>query len=403
VSPVPTFPSLPLAVALDGAGWHPAAWRAVGARPAELLTPGYWVDLVREAERGLVDFVTIDDALALQSTKRGVPDDRVDRVAGRLDAELIAARVAPLTTRVGIVATATTTHTEPFHHSKAIATLDYVSAGRAGVQVRVSSTQAEAAQFGRRSFPDRWGQPDDPAVTQFVADLFDEAADFVEVLRRLWDSWEDDAEIRDMATGRFIDRDKLHYVDFEGRWFTVRGPSITPRPPQGQPLVTALAHNSIPYRLAARVADAVFVTPHDAAGLRAIVAEIRGLESQVARVGDPVRIFADLLVFLDPTPGAAAARLRHLDELDGAPLSSDAEIFAGTPDELASLLVAWQEAGAEGFRLRPAVLPYDLTAIVEGLVPVLQSQGRFRHAYAEATLRERLGLARPINRYATTS
>jgi alkanesulfonate monooxygenase SsuD/methylene tetrahydromethanopterin reductase-like flavin-dependent oxidoreductase (luciferase family) len=123
----------------------------------------------------------------------------------------------------------------------------------------------------------------------------------------------------------------------------------------------------------------------------------------VARVGDQVRIFADLLVFLDPTPGAAAARLRHLDELDGAPLSSDAEIFAGTPDELASLLVAWQEAGAEGFRLRPAVLPYDLTAIVEGLVPVLQSQGRFRHAYAEATLRERLGLARPINRYATTS
>jgi alkanesulfonate monooxygenase SsuD/methylene tetrahydromethanopterin reductase-like flavin-dependent oxidoreductase (luciferase family) len=240
-------------------------------------------------------------------------------------------------------------------------------------------------------------------VTQFVADLFDEAADFVEVLRRLWDSWEDGAEIRDVATGRFVDQNKLHYVDFEGRWFTVRGPSITPRPPQGQPLVTALAHNSIPYRLAARVADAVFVTPHDADGLRAIVAEIRSLESEVGRGGAPVQVFADVVVALDPTPGAAAARLRQLDELDGAPLSSDAQVFAGTPEEMASLLVAWQEAGADGFRLRPAVLPYDLTAIVEGLVPVLQSQGRFRQAYAEATLRERLGLARPINRYATTS
>jgi alkanesulfonate monooxygenase SsuD/methylene tetrahydromethanopterin reductase-like flavin-dependent oxidoreductase (luciferase family) len=413
VSPVPTFPSLPLAVALDGAGWHPAAWRAQGARPAELLSPGYWVDLVQTAERGLVDFVTIDDSLALQSSTRGLTthgmaDGRVDRVRGRLDAELIAARVAPVTRSVGIVATATTTHTEPFHHSKAIATLDYVSQGRAGVQVRVSSTQGEAAQFGRRSFPDRWGSPEDPAIAQFVADLFDEAADFVEVMRRLWDSWEDDAEIRDVDSGRFIDRDKLHYIDFEGRWFSVRGPSITPRSPQGQPVVAALAHNSIPYRLAARSADVVFVTPHDTAGLAAIVAEIRALEAEVGRpslsgLREPVRIFADLVVALDPSPGVAADRLRRLDDLDGGAFTSDAEVLAGTPAELASRLVDWQSAGADGFRLRPAVLPVDLTAIVDGLVPLLQAEGRFRGAYAEATLRERLGLGRPVNRYATTS
>ena len=97
-----------------------------------------------------------------------------------------------------------------------------------------------------------------------VADLFDEAADFVEVTRRLWDSWEDDAEIRDVATGRFIDREKLHYIDFEGRWFSVKGPSITPRPPQGQPLVTVLAHVPVAFRLAARSADVVFITPTDA-------------------------------------------------------------------------------------------------------------------------------------------
>ncbi|MBO0748771.1 MAG: LLM class flavin-dependent oxidoreductase, partial [Acidimicrobiaceae bacterium] len=191
----------------------------------------------------------------------------------------------------------------------------------------------------------------------------------------------------------------------EGPFFSVRGPSITPRPPQGQPVVAALAHNTVPYRLAARAADAVFITPHDVDGLRQIVDEIRGLEREVGRVGEPVRIFADLVVFLDPEPGAAAARKAHLDELDGATWSSDAEIFAGTPGELASFLVQWSDASDDltGFRLRPGVLPVDLTAITDGLVPLLQSRGQFRRSYAESTFRERLGLERPANRYAVTS
>ena len=103
----------------------------------------------------------------------------------------------------------------------------------------------------------------------------EEAADFVEVVRRLWDSWEDDAEIRDAATGRFIDRDKLHYIDFEGRWFSVRGPSITPRPPQGQPIVCVLAHVDAAFRLAARSADVVFVTPQSSEEARSLVATVR--------------------------------------------------------------------------------------------------------------------------------
>src|SRR5208337_597799 len=115
--------SLHLAVALDGAGWHPAAWREADARPAELFTPGYWADLVAEAERGLLDFITIEDALGLQSG---------NQVRGRLDAILIAARIAPLTRHIGLIPTGTTTHTEPFHVSTALATLDYVSQGRAG-------------------------------------------------------------------------------------------------------------------------------------------------------------------------------------------------------------------------------------------------------------------------------
>ena len=396
-----TLPPLHLAVALDGAGWHPAAWRADGARPGDLLSAGYWVDLVGEAEHGLLDLVTIDDSLALQSARRGIPDDRVDQVRGRLDAVLVACRVAPTTSQIGIVPTATTTHTEPFHISKAIATLDYVSTGRAGVQVRVSSTRLEAGQFGRRAIPDRTlASPDDPAVTRLVADLFDEAADFVEVMRRLWDRWEDDAEIRDAASGRFVDRAKLHYIDFHGRWFTVRGPSITPRPPQGQPVVTALAHAAVPYRLAARSADAVFVTPHDSAGVHTIESEVRLAEAAVGREGDRLRVFADLVVFLDDEAGAASARRDHLDQLDGRAYRSDAAVFTGTPAELAEQLLAWRTAGIAGFRLRPGVAPHDLQAITRRLVPLLQQRGAFRRSYEASTLRGLLGLGRPANRYA---
>ncbi len=112
---------LHLAVALDGAGWHPAAWREPGARPRDLLTAEYWTDVVTEAERGLLDFVTLEDGLALQSSHRTQPDERTDQVRGRLDAVLVAARVAPLTRHIGLVPTAVATHTEPFHLSKAIA------------------------------------------------------------------------------------------------------------------------------------------------------------------------------------------------------------------------------------------------------------------------------------------
>jgi alkanesulfonate monooxygenase SsuD/methylene tetrahydromethanopterin reductase-like flavin-dependent oxidoreductase (luciferase family) len=392
---------LHLAVALDGAGWHPAAWREPDARPAELFTAGYWADLVREAEAGLLDLVTLEDSLALQSDDRFRPDDRTDRVRGRLDAVLVAARVAPLTRNIGLVPSAVVTHTEPFHLSKAIATLDFVSGGRAGVQVRVSLAQHEARLVGRCEFSELTRvDRDDPAVQQVLRDAFDEAADWVEVVRRLWDSWEDDAEIRDVATGRFVDRDKLHYIDFEGRFFSVKGPSITPRPPQGQPLVAALAHQRIPYELVASSADLGFVTPRDADDARAIVAEVRQAQEAAGRAGERVHLFGDVVVFLDDDAAAARARKERLDEWAGAEYRSDALVFAGTPADLADLLQEWAAAGLTGFRLRPGALPHDLSAITRGLAPELQRRGAFRTGYEATTLRGLLDLPRPANRYA---
>ncbi|WNI20760.1 LLM class flavin-dependent oxidoreductase [Streptomyces sp. ITFR-16] len=398
----PLSAPLHLAVALNGAGWHPAAWREPSARPAELLTAAYWADLVAEAERGLLDFVTIEDALGLQSSHPTEPDDRTDQERGRLDAVLIAARVAPLTRHIGLVPTVITTHTEPFHISKAIATLDYVSTGRAGVRVQVSARQNEAAHFGRRTFPPfRIEDLDTPAVRELTAELFEEAGDYVEAVRRLWDSWEDDAEIRDVATGRFVDRDKLHYIDFEGRHFSVKGPSITPRPPQGQPLVSALAHQRLPFRLVARSTDLGYITPHDNDQARAITDEIRTEHAASGRDGEAPHIFGDLVVFLDDDPAAAADRRDRLDGLAGHPYTSDAQIFTGTPADLADLLLERREAGLTGFRLRPAVIGHDLQAITRGLVPELQRRGAFRTAYEADTLRGLLGLSRPANRYAT--
>ena len=351
---------LHLAVALDGYGWHPEAWRHTPDL-APVTSGRYWAGLATTAERGLLDFVTFDDALTAQRRRR--PDIEPRWLAGRPDAVLVASRVAPATKHIGLIPVATVTHTEPFHISKAIATLDFVSHGRAGWQVRVSGTAHEAELFGRRDVSG--------------VDLFDEASDAVEVVRRLWDSWEDDAIIRDVATGRFVDRDKLHYIDFAGKYFSVKGPSITPRSPQGQPVVAALAHATPIYEFASRSTDLVFVTPQDDQSLQAILAEVAGL-----------KVYADLYVTFG---GVVDSR-------------SDALVFDGSPTELVDLLLHWQDFGIQGVRLRPAVNATDLPVIVDKVAPLLAKAGRFRTAYTDGeTLRERLGLPVAENRYVRTN
>jgi len=396
-----------LAAALDGAGWHPAAWREPNSRPDELFTGAYWTDLAAIAQRGLLDFVTIEDSLAAP-VNHHAPDtaDTVDRVRARIDAHLVAARVAPATRHLGLVPTITTTHTEPFHVSKGIATLDYTSRGRAGWQVKVSGHADEAAHFGRRTVPELtvedWQAVSEGTLPQVFVDLFDEAGDFVEVVRRLWDSWEDDAEIRDVENRRFIDRDKLHYIDFEGRHFSVRGPSITPRPPQGQPVVTALAHQALPYELAARGADLVFVTPADDVHARSVLVDVAAASERVGRTGEPLRVYADLVVFLDSDRESGADRVRRLDDLAGVEFASDATVFTGSADDLADQLAAWQQLGFEGFRLRPGVAVDDLEAVSSTLVPILQRRGLLRTEYPDTSLRGLLGLPTEVpNRYAT--
>lgn len=322
--------------------------RIAAALHSESFDAADWVSAAREADEAQLDFLTFDDAFG----RRGP------------DAVLVASRVAPLIRHVGLVPVATTTHTEPFHLSTSLATLDYVSRGRAGWQVRVSADPAEATLLGRRA----------PLGAD---DLITEAADAVEVVRRLWDSWADDAIIKDVATGRYIDRDRLAYIDFSGEHFAVKGPSIVPRPPQGQPVIAALAHQA---RIWERIdADVYFITPADVDSAAKIVRQIPAEK----------KVFADLVAFLDDDQETAIRRR-------GA-TTSDAAVFAGTPAQLADLLARWEPAGIAGIRLRPGG-PADLTTITRDLVPQLRERGLFEPSAATA-LRERLGLPVAVNRY----
>ncbi|MDT3398929.1 LLM class flavin-dependent oxidoreductase [Streptomyces sp. B1866] len=354
----PTTP-LHLAVAVDGTGSYEAA---------------YYVELARLAETGTLDFVTLDDSL-------GPPGEGT----GRPDALAVLARVAPATERIGLVPVVTTTHTEPFHVSCAVATLDWVSRGRAGWTVAVSATEAEARLVGRRAA----APPEE---------LWEEAGEVADVASRLWDSWEDDAEIRDVPTGRFVDRDKLHHVDFEGRRFSVRGPSIVPRPPQGHPVVAVDATDPAARDTAARYADVAYVRAARPGAARAAADDLRRRALGHGRDEGALVVLASLAA--DLCAGEYAAGPAGAD----GPLPvnrAGLPVYRGGPVDLAELITGWHGAGAvDGFHVTPVSPRGDLERFVNGTVALLQHRGLFRTFYPGATLREHLGLPRPANRYA---
>jgi alkanesulfonate monooxygenase SsuD/methylene tetrahydromethanopterin reductase-like flavin-dependent oxidoreductase (luciferase family) len=372
--------NLHIGIALSGAGWHPDAWTEPGTRPSELLSARYWADQVAEARRGLLDFVTIEDSYRLGAPEnkptKSPPLRAPDPVRGRLDATMIAARVAPVVPGIGLLPAAITTLTEPFLVSTQIATLDFISGGRAGWLAQVPVDGDDFAYVGPRTVP-----------TGSAA--LAEADDHIEVVRRLWDSWEDGAEIRDAATNRFIDRDRIHPIDFESAHFKIKGPSITPRPPQGQPIVAMLGDDLEARAVADRRADIVLLSSGDERSLRANASE-----------SPAPHVFADLVVFLDADRERAVERQHQLDGRVPATKRDGRFVFTGTPGELAEALIDRGELGLTGFRLHPAVIPHDLEAVTRGLVPVLQQRGVFRRTYEAGTLRGLLGLPRPGNRYA---
>jgi alkanesulfonate monooxygenase SsuD/methylene tetrahydromethanopterin reductase-like flavin-dependent oxidoreductase (luciferase family) len=365
-----------LALELDGDGGHPAAWRKARHTPAELLDGTRVRATVLAAESAGFHVATFADGPLTPAADSADGRD----IPGRLNALQRAAFAGPVTASIVLVPEVDTVYTEPFHISTQLASLDYVSGGRAGWLVAASDQAADAAAVGRSLVP--------------ADGLGREAADSIEVGRRLWDSWEDDAVIRDVATGRYIDADKLHYVDFEsGAGYSVKGPSIIPRPLQGQLPVLAPAGLLGADQLSAGAADGVLVSAPTPGLLAGEIAEARAAAPAAA-------VIAELDVVLDARGQSAAGRLAELDA--HTPWQSSRARFIGTAAELTELLASVLET-ADGVRLHPAVLDVDLEELAQLVLPALRRRGVLAPQQPGATFRDLLGLPRPTSRYAAVS
>jgi alkanesulfonate monooxygenase SsuD/methylene tetrahydromethanopterin reductase-like flavin-dependent oxidoreductase (luciferase family) len=351
-----------LALDVDGDGAHPAAWRCSGRHPAAVLGGRAVREVVTAAEGAGFTLVTFADSPL-------PPSSGLD-AAGRLEAGTRAAFVSTLTDRIGLAPTLHVTSTEPFHLATQLAGLDHASKGRAAWVVGAANSAVELATIGVRPLG---------AVA-----LRREITDVIDAARALWDSWEDDAVVKDVATGRYLDPEKVHHVDFAGAAFTVKGPLITPRPPQGQVVVLAADELDVADR-----ADIVLVSGSDLAAVVAAATHAR--EAGAAMVFAEVEVVLDaaepatprLALLADSTPWPAAGRLRHV----------------GSATALVELLRRLADA-VDGVRLHPAVLAVDLPVLAEQVLPALAAAGLHRAPRAGDTLRSTLGLPRPANRFA---
>ncbi|HJP75730.1 MAG TPA: LLM class flavin-dependent oxidoreductase [Pseudonocardiaceae bacterium] len=347
-----------LALEIDGDGAHPAAWRRAAHAPDALLTPRRLRDVARIAENAGFTLVTLADDL--------LPPGAAPDIAGRIGSIERAGFLAAATTVLGIVPAVSTTYSEPFHVSSQLASVDHISNGRAGWVVATSPVSQTARA---------WGRP-------VAADPAQEARDSTRVVRELWDSWEDDAVIRDVATSRYLDRDRLHYIDFTGETFAVKGPAIVPRPPQGQLVVFAPAG----------------LLPPDAFDVALVGgASVDEVRAGVEAAGTP-RAFVEVEVALDTSSLSGAERVAEL-ERHSAWADRGRLRYVGSAGGLVELI--GELAGfADGVRLHPLVLDEDLAVLSRLVLPALFKARTARRPLPGASLRSSLDLARPENRFA---
>ncbi|KQX46192.1 MULTISPECIES: LLM class flavin-dependent oxidoreductase [unclassified Streptomyces] len=358
-------PALRLAVEIDGDGAHPAAWRRAAHSPGELLTPRRLARVAAVAENAGFTLVTLDDSI--------LPPGSGPDPVGRIGSVERAAFVAASTSVLGVAPVVATTYAEPFHVSSQLASLDHVSAGRAGWVVGIEDDPAAARA---------WGRP----LVEGAGALAREARDGLRVVRDLWDSWEDDAVIRSVATSRYLDRSRLHAVDFTGDTYTVRGPSIVPRPPQGRPAVLAR-----PGPVPAGLIDVALVGGADAVAA--------GEAAEAARSAGTPLAFAEIEVALDAPEGTARERIADLERHAPWTARPDRLRYSGPAEGLVSLLAELAERGVDGVRLRPLVLDEDLAVLSRLVLPELFVRRVAARPLPGTTLRTSLGLARPVSRF----
>lgn len=425
------------------AGHHEAGWRYKESSPDKVIDISYYQDLARRAEAAKFDAVFFADGPALA-------DDIKYAARFRVEPLTWLSAIAAATSRIGLIGTASTTYSEPYNLARLYASLDHLSGGRAGWNIVTTGAAQTAQNFGLAEHPTH-------------ADRYERAAEFLDVVTKLWDSWEDDALVADAASGLFADPDKIHAISHVGKHFRVRGPLNTPRSPQGRPVYVQAGSSDNGRSFAARYAEAIFTAHQTLASAQAFYADIKGQAAALGRNPAHVKILPGISPFIGATEAEAKSlydefngliqpdySLGQLRRMIGLDLSSydldgpfprhlvktDGElgvssrfqvvldivdrenptirqlihrlagarghwVVVGTPEQVADNIAEWFASGAaDGFNVMPPYFTGGFDVFADEVVPILRKRGLFRDEYQGATLRDHFGLPRPESQFA---
>lgn len=427
-------------------GMHPAAWQHPTADPNWFTDPAYWIEVARIAERGTLDALFLADSPSLFQN----PDEPLAAPPLALDPIVLLSTLATATTHVGLIGTVSTSFEEPFNLARRFASLDHLSRGRVAWNVVTGSDPYAWNNFGHG---------DGPPAHPDRRDRYRRAAEFIDVVRSLWDSWDDDAVLADKRSGAFSRPGSISTISHRGEFFSVDGPLTLPRSPQGHPVLFQAGGSPGGLDLAARYADGVFAAQAALPDALRNADELRSRAVAYGRQRDAIRIMPGLSFVLGSTEAEARARNNQLNELagerrlahlaaqisvdpaelewdkplpryllDGAVADTGSQgardivvniarrenltvrelldrvitwhrLVVGGPEQLADAIEEWFVAGAvDGFNLMPDVFPSGLELFVDHVVPILRDRGLFRREYRHATLRGHLGLSRVPDR-----
>ena len=430
---------LHLGAFLAGTGSNMASWRHPKAVADGAINLDYYRKLTRKAEAAKLDFVFFGDGLYI--SEKSHPN-----FLNRFEPLTLLAALAMETSHIGLAATLSTTYSDPFTVARQFASIDHISGGRAGWNIVTSPLEGSALNYGRTEHP--------------AHDLrYRMAQEFLEVTKGLWDSWEDDAFIRDKGSGQFFDPDKMHRIDYRGEFYSVQGPLTISRSRQGRPLLIQAGSSEAGKEFASRHADAVFTgqatmeeavnfyqdvksravkhgresdeililpgcnpivgdTPQQAEEKYQVIANLVIIDEALNYLGryfndmdftqyDLDQPFPDLGDFGRNGWESATDRIKQLAREEGLTLRQMAlrsttpkPTFMGTPTQIADTMEAWFEAGAaDGFMMNSAVLPEGFIDFLDQVLPILKERGLFRLEYEADTLHGNLGLPIPKNRF----
>ena len=440
---VPAIKQLHLTAFMRPVSLHTGAWRYPGSYPDANFNLAHIKSFIQKLEAAKFDAFFMADHLAVLN----MPIEALKRSQTTTSFEpfTLLSALSQVTEKIGLAATASTTYDEPYHIARRFASLDHLSNGRAAWNIVTTGNPESAKNFGQDEHMQH-------------SDRYKRAREFYDVVTGLWDSFADDAFLRDVKSGVFLDPEKMHVLDHKGDELSVRGPLNIARPVQGWPVIVQAGQSDPGRQLAAETAEAVFCSPKDLAAAKELYADIKGRAEAAGRNRNHLKILPAMLIIIGDTVEEAQTKRLDLDSLvyyDSAisslsiMLGTDVSVydpdgplpvelpetnasktsrenvlkvaeeekltirqlalryggyggnaFVGTPETIADQMQVWlDEEACDGFTVTLPFLPQGLDDVTQRLVPELQRRGLFRKDYTGTTLREHLGLPRPENRF----